>query len=259
MMKTGILAGGTGTRLQELTALVPKPMVEIGSRPILWHIMKIFSGHGFQHFCVALGYKGHLIKEFFVNYPRLVNSLRVDLGTGAVSIHEQQHENWVVDLIETGAAAQTGARLARLKRILGAEAFFFTYGDGVGSVDLRALLDFHRRMGRIATVTAVRPPAKFGALDLDGSLVGQFTEKPVAGEGWVNGGFYVFEPRVFDYLSEHEGCVLERDPLENLARDDQLAAFKHPGFWHCMDTIRDVDLLNDLWRSGTAPWKIWND
>jgi len=257
-MKTAILAGGMGTRLQEFTTLVPKPMVEIGSRPVLWHIMKGYAHHGIREFVVALGYKGHVIKQFFVDYPCITSSIRVDLETGAVSIPSPRHENWIVDLVDTGEYAQTGARLARLRDHLGKDTFLLTYGDGVSDVDVTALLAFHHRMGRIATLTAVRPPARFGALDIQDGTVGRFTEKPHDGGGWVNGGFFVCEPQIFDYVTLEDGCILEHEPMERLARDGQLAAFQHEGFWHSMDTVRDVGMLNGLWNAGTAAWKTWN-
>lgn len=256
-MKAAILAGGMGTRLQEFTTLVPKPMVEIGTRPILWHIMKGYARLGVREFCVALGYKGHIIKRFFVDYPQHSSNLRVDLASGATSLMSNKREDWLIDLIDTGEMAQTGARLARLKPYLADGTFFLTYGDGVSNIDFGALLEFHRRMGRLVTLTAVRPPARFGAIDLDGDVVTRFTEKPHDSVGWVNGGFFVCEPGIFDYVEEQDGCVLEHQPLQRLARDGQLAAFKHHGFWHSMDTVRDVDALNELWRSGSPPWKTW--
>ncbi|MDE2184664.1 MAG: glucose-1-phosphate cytidylyltransferase [Alphaproteobacteria bacterium] len=256
-MKAAILAGGMGTRLQEFTTLVPKPMVEIGARPILWHIMKGYAQSGVRDFCVALGYKGHIIKRFFVDYPQFSSDLRVDIGSGEVSLTSNKRENWVVELADTGEGAQTGARLARLKSYLSGETFFLTYGDGVSDVDFHALLEFHRRSGRIATLTAVHPPARFGALDLQGHAVTRFTEKPQDGVGWVSGGFFVCEPKIFDYVDDRDQCVLEHEPLRRLAQDGQLAAFRHEGFWHSMDTVRDVETLNELWRSGRSPWKTW--
>jgi glucose-1-phosphate cytidylyltransferase len=256
-MKAAILAGGMGTRLQEFTNIIPKPMVEIGSRPILWHIMKGYAQHGVGEFVVALGYKGHVIKQFFVDYPRITSSLRVNLKTGAVSIPSPQHEDWIVDLVDTGESAQTGTRLLRLREYLGNETFLLTYGDGVSDVDIGALLDFHRRMGRVATLTAVRPPARFGALDINEGTVDRFTEKPHDGGGWVNGGFFVCEPRIFDYLDAGDDCIFEHEPMERLVRDGQLAAFQHQGFWHSMDTVRDVSALNGMWNAGTPAWKTW--
>lgn len=257
-MIAAILAGGMGTRMQEFTTVVPKPMVEIGHHPILWHIMKTYRMAGIREFCVALGYRGDVIKQFFSDYARLGGNLRVDLAAG-ITTGSRTGEDWIINLIETGATAQTGARLARLKAFLGKEPFFLTYGDGVSNVDFKALLEFHRRSGRIATLTAVRPPARFGALHLSKGLVDRFSEKPVDGEDWVNGGFFVCEPTIFDYVTEKDNCVLEREPLERLAADGQLAAFRHDGFWQSMDTIRDVQTLNGLWSSGAAPWKNWKD
>lgn len=257
-MKAAILAGGMGSRLQEFTTLVPKPMVEIGHRPILWHIMKGYARHGVKDFAIALGYKGNLIKQFFVDYPRLTSSLRVDLRTGEVSIPHPRHEDWLVDLVDTGETAQTGARLARLRDHVGDGTFFLTYGDGVSDVDLHALLAFHRRMGRTVTLTAVRPPARFGALDIQDNCVARFAEKPLGGSGWVSGGFFVCEPKIFDYVTAADDCVLEHEPMERLARDGQLAAYQHTGFWHSMDTLRDVNTLNDMWRSGRPAWKTWD-
>lgn len=256
-MKAAILAGGMGTRLQEFTTLIPKPMVEIGHRPILWHIVKGYAHHGVREFAIALGYKGNLIKQFFVDYPRIASSIRVDIRNGEVAIPNPRHEDWIVDLVDTGETAQTGARLARLKAFLGRETFFLTYGDGVSDVDLGALLAFHRRMGRVATLTAVRPPARFGALDIHDSAVARFAEKPLGGGGWASGGFFVCEPAIFDYVTDADDCVLEHEPMERLARDGQLSAYEHTGFWHSMDTMRDVATLNEMWRSGYPAWKTW--
>jgi len=258
-MRTVILAGGLGTRMQELTQLVPKPMVEIGGFPILWHIMKIYEHYDVNDFVVALGYKSEIVKNYFANYRLRTNSVRIDLATGEMTEEDNHHERWCIDLIETGLNTQTGGRVARLKRQLGGERFFLTYGDGVSDIDLDALLTFHRGHGKIATLTAVRPPSKFGALELDEDHnVVAFTEKPTSGDTWINGGFFIFEPGIFDYLSTDESCVLERVPLEALARDGQLAAFRQPGFWQCLDTARDVETVNRQWDAGDAPWKKWN-
>lgn len=257
-MIAAILAGGMGTRMQEITTVIPKPMVEIGHRPILWHIMKSYRTAGVREFAVALGYRGQVIKQFFLDQARLAGDLRVDLANGAVTGNRPE-EDWIVNLLETGAKAQTGARLARMKALLGKEPFFLTYGDGISNVDHEALLAFHRRTGRIATLTAVRPPARFGALHLSGDMVDRFSEKPLEGEDWVNGGFFVCEPGIFDYVTDDDDCVLEREPLERLARDGQLAAFHHEGFWHSMDTARDVQTLNGIWANGDAAWKLWKD
>jgi glucose-1-phosphate cytidylyltransferase len=256
-MKVVILAGGFGTRLTEETQVKPKPMVEIGGRPILWHIMQHYAHYGFKEFVVALGYKGELIKRYFLDYSALTGSMTVDLATGAVKTHERQTDDWTVHLIDTGANVMTGGRVKRLRKVLGNEPFMLTYGDGVCDVDLNALLSFHRAQKVIGTVTAVRPPARFGGLVFDGALVQDFTEKPQIGEGWINGGFMVLEPKVFDYL-EGDHSVLEAHALEALAAERQLAAYKHDQFWQCMDTLRDVRTLEALWESGSPPWRVWD-
>ena len=255
-MKVVILAGGFGTRLAEETDRVPKPMVEIGERPILWHIMKHYAYYGFKEFFIALGYKGQVIKRYFVDYCELGSSLTVCLADGAVSVHDGDREDWVVHLIDTGLRTLTGGRVKRLESWLKDQTFMVAYGDGVCDLDLRDLVRFHRSHGRLATVTAVRPPARFGGLIFNGDLVAEFTEKPQIGEGWINGGFMVFEPGVFDYL-EGDNASLEADALERLAAGGQLAAYRHDGFWQCMDHLRDVRLLRDLWQSGGPPWKTW--
>lgn len=257
-LKTVILAGGLGTRMQELTRLIPKPMVEIGSHPILWHIMKIFAHYGVNEFCVALGYRSDIVKDYFANYRLRSNSTRVDLGSGEVQIRADDMERWILELVETGPLTQTGGRIARMRSFIGDAPFFLTYGDGVANVNVDELLSFHQSHGKIATVTAVRPPSKFGALDVspDDSVL-RFTEKPIAGDTWINGGFFVFEPAIFDYLSTDEGCILERGPLERVAADGQLKAYRHHGFWQCLDTARDVEQVNKLWEAGDAPWKVW--
>ena len=257
-MKTVILCGGLGTRLSEETEVRPKPMVEIGGRPILWHIMRGYARWGFAEFVLALGYKGEHIKRYFVDYHQLQSHLTVSLGSGKVTAHDGEREDWTVDLVDTGAATQTGGRLKRIAPWLGDGTFLFTYGDGVSDVDLTDVLAFHRRHGRLATVTAVRPPARFGGLVFDGDLVRDFTEKPQIGEGWINGGFFVLEPGVLDYIVGDD-TIFEREPLERLAKDGQLAAYRHEGFWQCMDTLRDVRLLEGLWESGRAPWKVWGE
>jgi glucose-1-phosphate cytidylyltransferase len=256
-MKVVILAGGFGTRLAEETDRIPKPMVEIGGRPILWHIMKHYAHYGFKEFFIALGYKGEVIKRYFLDYYTLNGSLTINLATGEVQEHNKECEDWIVHLIDTGLETLTGGRIKRLEPWLRDGTFMVTYGDGVSDVDLRDLLRFHQSHGRLATVTAVRPPARFGGLIFDGDLVVKFTEKPQIGEGWINGGFMVFEPGVFAYL-EGDHTSLEADALERLAADGQLAAYRHEGFWQCMDTLRDVRLLESLWRSGKPPWKVWD-
>jgi glucose-1-phosphate cytidylyltransferase len=255
-VKAVILAGGAGSRLAEETEVRPKPMVEIGGRPILWHIMKTYAHHGVQEFLIALGYKGEVIKRYFLDYHSLNGSMSIDLARGTVDRHEQQCEEWVVHLVDTGQSTLTGSRVKLLEPWLSDGTFMVTYGDGVSDIDVDALLQFHRASGRIATVTAVRPPARFGGLVFDGDLVGDFTEKPQIGEGWINGGFLVFEPEIFPYL-EGEAVALEADILERLAADGQLAAYRHDKFWQCMDTLRDKHLLESLWRDGSPPWKVW--
>jgi glucose-1-phosphate cytidylyltransferase len=255
-LKVAILAGGQGTRLAEETEVKPKPMVEIGGRPILWHIMKLYSAQGFSEFVVAVGYKGELIKRYFVDYASLDGSMTVDVARGRVNQHQREADDWIVHLVDTGQDTQTGGRIKRLEPWLGDETFMVTYGDGVADVDFDELLRLHRDHGRIATVTAVRPPARFGGLVFDGDLVAEFTEKPQIGEGWINGGFLVFEPAIFDYLDD-DRTVLEANALEQLAEERQLVAYKHERFWQCMDTLRDKRLLEALWESGEAPWKLW--
>ncbi len=255
-MKTILLAGGLGTRLSEETETRPKPLVEIGGRPILWHIMNIYAHHGFDEFVVALGYKGHLIKDYFLRYFQWRNDLSVDLADGSTLVHAGEREKWKVHLVDTGASTMTGGRLKRLRSWIGDETFMMTYGDGVSNVDVRALVEFHRRQGRLATVTAVRPPARFGGLQFKGDLVADFSEKPQVGEGWINGGFFVLEPQVFSYLDD-DASVFEREPLERLVREGQLAAYRHEAYWQCMDTLRDVKLLNEQWDGGRAPWRVW--
>jgi len=255
-LKVVILAGGLGTRLSEETVVRPKPMVEIGDRPILWHIMKHYAHFGFKEFLLALGYKGEVIKRYFLDYCSLSGSMTIDLARGSVDMHERECEDWVVHLIDTGLEALTGTRVKRLAPWLQESTFMVTYGDGVCDIDLNALLRFHRSHGRIATVTAVRPPARFGGLTFDGDVVSNFIEKPQLGEGWINGGFLVLEPGVFRYL-EGDKVSLESDALERLAADRQLMAYRHHHFWQCMDTLRDKRLLESLWQQGTAPWKMW--
>jgi glucose-1-phosphate cytidylyltransferase len=256
-MKVVILAGGLGTRLAEETEVNPKPMIEIGGRPILWHIIKHYAHFGFKEFCIALGYRGEVIKRFFMDYHSLNGSISIDLASGHVDRQERECEDWVVHLRNTGQATNTGGRVKRLEAHLNDGTFMITYGDGVCDVNLRDLLEFHYAHGRIATITAVRPPARFGGLIFDGdSIVVDFTEKPQIGEGWINGGFMVFEPEIFNYL-EDDDSSLEADALEHLASDHQLAAYQHGGFWQCMDTLRDKRLLENLWQDGSAPWKVW--
>ncbi|WP_096697341.1 glucose-1-phosphate cytidylyltransferase [Polaromonas sp. AER18D-145] len=254
-MKVVILCGGLGTRLAEETQVKPKPMVEVGGRPILWHVMKIYERHGMHDFMLALGYKGEVIKDYFLNYHARQSNLTVHLKTGKVDYSNPTAEDWNVSLIDTGATTMTGGRLLRLKSQLeGSGTFMLTYGDGVSNVDVTALLAFHRSHGRIATVSAVRPPVRFGELSIEANCVTSFQEKPQAGEGWINGGFFVFEPGIFDFI-EDDTTMLERAPLEQLARQGELMAYHHPGYWQCMDTVRDKQHLEELWAAGIAPWK----
>ena len=255
-MKTVILAGGMGSRLAEETERIPKPMVEIGGPPILWHIMKIYSSFGFREFVIAVGYKGELIKDYFLNYYYRRNDFSIRFDSGELQVHNGRIDDWIVHVIDTGLETQTGGRIRRLSDWIGDDTFLLTYGDGVADVDIRRLVDFHRSHGRLATVTAVRPPARFGGLSFDGDLVCDFIEKPQIGEGWINGGFFVLEPRVLDYI-DGDDSIFEREPLERLSADQQLVAFRHDGFWQCMDTVRDRQLLEALWRSDTVPWKTW--
>lgn len=256
-MKTIILAGGFGTRLSEETELRPKPMVEIGGKPILWHIMNIYAAHGFSEFVVALGYKAEIIKEYFLNFYALNNDISIDLRTGKTSIHDGRQPNWKVHLIDTGLETHTGGRVKRLGQwMTGNDLFMLTYGDGVANVDLRALLSFHKEHGKLATVTAVHPPARFGALRMKQHHVVEFAEKTQTTEGRINGGFMVLNREVLDYISTDE-TSFEREPMERLAQDGELMAYCHDGFWQAMDTLRDKQLLERMWESGKAPWKIW--
>jgi len=255
-MRTVILAGGLGTRLMEETETRPKPMVEIGGKPILWHIMQHYGRYGFKEFFVALGYRGEVIKRFFVEHHTLSGDITVDLASGRATVTSPAVADWTVNLMETGEKTLTGGRILRLRRFLDAGPFMVTYGDGVSNVPLDALAAFHRRQGRLATVTAVRPPARFGGISFDGDRVLGFSEKSQIQEGWINGGFMVFEPGVFRYLKGDE-AVLEVDLLERLAEDGELSAFRHDGFWQCMDTLRDKNMLEKLWEGGSPPWKTW--
>jgi glucose-1-phosphate cytidylyltransferase len=255
-MKVVILAGGLGTRLSEETTLKPKPMAEIGDKPILWHIMKIYSAYGFNDFVVCLGYKGYVIKEYFSNYFLHNCDVTFDMRGHDMEVHQNANEPWHVTLVDTGADTQTGGRLKRVAGYLGGETFMLTYGDGVANVDISELLAFHRAQGKLATVTAVQPMGRFGAIDMTGDEVQSFQEKPEGDRSWINGGFFVLEPPVLD-LIPGDDTVFEREPLESLAAEGQLAAFRHYGFWHPMDTLRDKRQLEALWDSGAAPWKVW--
>jgi len=255
-MKVAILAGGLGTRLSEETTVKPKPMVEVGGKPILWHIMNIYAAYGYKEFVIALGYKGEIIKDYFLNYHYYSRSLTVQLKTGNVKIHNDQGEDWTVHLLDTGLDSSTGGRVKKVAEFIGNEAFMMTYGDGVSNINIHNLVNYHRQQGRLATVTAVRPPARFGGLGLIDYFVSSFTEKPQAGEGWINGGYFVLEPEIANYIPDYV-TPWEALPMEKLVTEGQLAAYQHNDFWQCMDTLRDVNQLEKLWQDGTAPWKIW--
>jgi glucose-1-phosphate cytidylyltransferase len=255
-VKAVLLAGGLGTRLSEETSLKPKPMVEIGGRPILWHIMKIYLAHGIRDFVVCCGYKGYVIKEYFANYRLHMSDVTVDMRQDQIVFGMNKAEDWRITLADTGESTMTGGRLGRVADLVRDETFCFTYGDGVADIDIGALLAFHRAHGKTATVTAVRPPSRFGVLEMDGTAVTSFAEKPAEEQGLINGGFFVLEPKALDYLGGDD-CIWEREPLEGLARDGELHAFRHEGFWQPMDTLRDRQLLESHWDAGTAPWKVW--
>jgi len=257
-MKVLILAGGLGSRLSEETVLKPKPMVEIGEKPILWHIMKIYSYYGFNDFIILLGYKGYMIKEYFINYYKHMSDLTVDLRNNDVEFHKNKAEPWKVTLIDTGLNTLTGGRIKRVQDYVGDETFMLTYGDGVGDVDLTALLQFHYQHGKAITMTSVQPEGRFGALDIsESNQVNQFQEKPRGDGSWINGGFFVCEPKVFDYITEGDQSIFERKPLESLAKDGELYTYKHKGFWKPMDTLRDKTQLEELIEKKTAPWIKW--
>jgi glucose-1-phosphate cytidylyltransferase len=257
-MRVAILAGGVGTRLAEETEVRPKPMVEIGGRPILWHIMKHYARYGHRDFVVALGYKGDYIKRWMVDFASLQSDITVDFRTGKVERHKNGNGqlDWSINLIDTGLNTATGGRIKRLARHMGNETFMLTWGDGVSNVDLDKLVEFHRSHGKLCTVTAVRPPARFGHLEFQGDRVASFSEKPQTSEGWINGAFFVCEPGIFEYI-EGDDTQWEKGPLERLSRDGELMAYRHDSFWQCMDTLRDKKLLQELWDSGQAPWKTW--
>lgn len=256
-MKAVILAGGLGTRISEESHLRPKPMIEIGGRPILWHIMKIYSAHGINEFVICLGYKGYVIKEYFANYFLHMSDVTFDMAANKMEVHEKHVEPWRVTLVDTGENSMTGGRLRRIKDYVGNETFCFTYGDGVSDLNISQTLAAHRKAGTIATVTAIQPPGRYGALDIQGTSVINFQEKPAGDGAWINGGFFVLEPQVFDYLSSDEDSF-EASPLTQLAKDKQLNAYQHDGFWQAMDTLRDKNHLETLWRNNEAPWKIWS-
>jgi len=263
-VKVAILAGGAGTRLAEETSVRPKPMVEIGGRPILWHIMKSYAHYGFNEFTIALGYRGNDIKRYMLDLYEVDGSLQIDYSQRRVARNGYDHslmdgiDNWQVDLVDTGVPTQTGGRIRRLAPYLGSSTFMVTYGDGLANINIKELLDFHRRHGRLATVTAVRPSARFGALEINGDQVTNFREKRALDEGWINGGFFVLEPEVLNYISGDD-TIWEREPLERLARDGQLSAYRHDSFWQCMDTLREKMVLQELWDRGEAPWKVWGN
>ncbi|MFQ5576416.1 MAG: glucose-1-phosphate cytidylyltransferase [Anaerolineae bacterium] len=257
-MKVAILAGGVGSRLAEETEVKPKAMVEIGGRPIIWHIMRHYAHYGFNEFVIALGYKGEVLKRYMVDYAALNSNLTVNLRTGQVSMQAGYKPDWTVELVDTGIPTLTGGRIKRLAPYVGNQTFMLTWCDGLSDVNLNDLLAFHRSHGKLATLTAVRPPARYGHLIFNGDRVAQFSEKPQIGEGWINGAFFVLDPGVFDYI-EGDSTQWEKEPLENLAADGQLMAYRHESFWQCMDTVREKHILETLWQSGTPPWKIWED
>jgi len=255
-----ILAGGYGTRIAEETEVKPKPMVQIGGKPILWHILKIYSHYGFRDFIILLGYKGYYIKEYFANYFLHQSDVTIDLQNNSMQVHDCHSEPWKVTLVDTGLDAMTGSRVKRAAKYYKNETFLLTYGDGVADIDIAATVEFHRSHGKAVTMTAVQPEARFGNLDIsENSDVLSFTEKPKSEGGWINGGFFVCEPKMLDYLSSDEGCFLEREPLQRLAKDGELAAYKHYDFWQCMDTLRDNQKLNQMWKEGRARWKVWDE
>lgn len=255
-MKVGILAGGKGSRLAEETVVKPKPLVEVGSHPIIWHIMKTYAHYGFKDFVIALGYKGEVLKKYMVDYLSLDGNITVDFRTGKVRNQNQNTIDWTVDLVDTGMNTMTGGRIKRLSPFMNNETFMLTWGDGVSDINIKDLLAFHKSHGKLATLTAVRPPARYGHIVFDGDRVEEFNEKPQIGEGWINGAFFVLEPQVFDYI-EGDDTQFEHEPLERLAREGQLMAYRHESFWQCMDTLREKHILETLWASGKAPWKSW--
>lgn len=255
-MKVAILAGGLGSRMGEETVLRPKPMVEIGGRPILWHIMKLYASYGYDDFVIAAGYRGEFIKRWMSDYATLSGDITVRLRDGRVLVRNSSCEDWTVHVVDTGPMTNTGGRIKRLHSWVDSSTFMLTWGDGVSDVDLKALMAFHRSHGRIATMTAVRPPARYGHITTEGDRIVEFSEKPQLGEGWINGAFFVLEPEVFDYI-DNDDTQWEREPLERLAKDGELMAYRHHGFWQCMDTPRERHILEELWRAQSAPWKVW--
>ena len=258
-MKAVILAGGFGTRFSEETDLKPKPMIEIGGKPILWHIMKIYAAAGVKEFVIALGYKAEVIKEYFLNFYAFNNNISIDLETGKKTIHNGKQPKWTIHLVDTGLHTQTGGRLKRLKSWLDKdEPFLFTYGDGVADIDIDTLVKFHTSHGKLATMTAVRTPERFGRLSMENDRVGKFIEKPDSEEGWISGGFFVLDYKVIDYINGDE-TIWEREPLEKLSQEGKLMGYRHPCFWSCMDTLKEKNILEDLWATGKAPWKVWDN
>ncbi len=257
-MKVVILAGGFGTRISEESQFKPKPMIEIGEKPILWHIMKLYSHYGYNEFVICLGYKAHVIKEFFADYFLHTSDITFNLAENKMIVHNNSAEPWIVTLIDTGLNTMTGGRIKRIKEYVGNQPFFLTYGDGVSDVNIDSLLEFHKKSGKIATMTAIKPEGRFGVLDIDDDYIHAFREKSKNDSGWINGGFMVLQPQIFDYIKGGDEVVFEKAPLETLAETNQLVAYKHDGFWQCMDTQRDKQYLEALWADGTAPWKVWD-
>lgn len=257
-MKVVILCGGRGTRLKEETEFRPKPLVEVGGRPILWHIMKIYAHYGFNDFILCLGYKGEMIREYFLNYEIKNNDFTLQLGNGKVKVHDKsREENWKITFVDTGEKALTGARVKRVEKYVDGDRFMLTYGDGVADVRINEIIKHHQKQGKIGTITGVHPPSRFGELALNGGRITEFNEKPQVKEGFINGGFFVFQKEFFQRLNNDDECYLEKEPLEGLVADNQLSAYLHNGFWQCMDTQRELDILNQLWAAGKAPWKVW--
>ena len=259
-MKVLILAGGFGSRLSEATSVIPKPMVEIGNKPILWHIMKTYSNYGFNEFIILLGYKGYVIKEYFSNYFLHQSNVKIDLGNNNMEILNSNAEPWKVTLLETGANTMTGGRIKKAEKLVGEEPFFLTYGDGLSDINIKETLEFHNNHKKTITMTAIQPPNRYGVLSIgNNSLVSDFLEKPEGDDSWINGGFFVCQPKVFDYIANDDSTIFEQEPLINLVKDKELFAYKHKGFWQCMDTLRDKTYLNSLWDKGNPPWKMWKD
>ena len=255
-MKSVILAGGLGTRISEETHLKPKPMIEIGGMPMLWHIMKTYSAHGINDFVICCGYKGYIIKEYFANYFLHRSDVTIDLKNNKMDVHHKFAEPWTITLVDTGVETMTGGRLKKVKEYVEQDTFCFTYGDGLSNIDIKKLIEFHKTKSKISTVTAVQPPGRFGMLEIKNDEIQKFVEKPAGDGGWINGGFFVLEPNVFDYIN-NENTIWEREPLEQLAKENQLSAYKHFDFWQPLDTLRDKNILDELWNSGNAPWKVW--